>query len=121
MIQQALAAHWGHPLDLAFSDLCPPPALASLTLSQALPVEEALRLCIRAVYDVRRDHDTLQRNVMQQGVAKGFDHCRAHYPLRREFATLSVLLKKDARSLRAPLEGRGLKCNSAEKSWTHNA
>lgn len=107
MIQQALAAHWGHPLDLAFSDLCPPPALASLTLSQALPVEEALRLCIRAVYDVRRDHDTLQRNVMQQGVAKGFDHCRAHYPLRREFATLSVLLKKDARSLRAPLEGAG--------------
>lgn len=107
MIQQALAEQLGQPSAMPFSELCPPPALSSLTLQRALPVEEALRLCVRAVYDVRRDHDALQRQVMHQGIAKGFDSCRAHYPLRREFATLSVTLEKDAVALQPSLQAAG--------------
>ncbi|WP_404473841.1 4-phosphoerythronate dehydrogenase PdxB [Vreelandella venusta] len=107
MIQQALAEQLGQPSAMPFSELCPPPALSSLTLQRALPVEEALRLCVRAVYDVRRDHDALQRQVMHQGIAKGFDSCRANYPLRREFATLSVTLEKDAVALQPSLQAAG--------------
>ena len=107
MIQQALAAQLNQPSGMPFSELCPPPALATLTLQSALPVEEALRLCVRAVYDVRRDHDALQRQVTHQGIAKGFDSCRANYPRRREFATLTVFLENDAVSLQPSLQAAG--------------
>ncbi|WP_311062884.1 4-phosphoerythronate dehydrogenase PdxB [Halomonas sp. DWK9] len=107
MIQQALAEQLGLPSAMPFNELCPPPALATLTLQSALPVEEALRLCVRAVYDLRRDHDALQRQVLDQGIVKGFDHCRAHYPLRREFATLTVRLLGSSQDLETMLRGAG--------------
>ncbi|MGM0833037.1 4-phosphoerythronate dehydrogenase PdxB [Halomonas qaidamensis] len=113
MIQQAFAEHIGQPSPLRFSELCPLPALAELTLQQALPVEDALRLCVRAVYDVRRDHDMLQRHVFHQGIKKGFDDCRSNYPLRREFATLRVLLENDATVLEAPLLAAGFQVQCA--------
>jgi len=107
MIHRALAEHLGTPSALALDDICPPPALASLTLTQALPVEEALRLCARAVYDTRRDHDALCRRAAREGMAQGFDACRADYPLRREFATLNVHLQGDAQPLATPLRAAG--------------
>jgi erythronate-4-phosphate dehydrogenase len=107
MIQQALAHHCGQPNDLAFVDICPPPALASLHLQHALPPEDALRLCMRAVYDIRRDHDALQRQTLHHGMRKGFDDCRANYPLRREFATLTVQLSGEAVELEGILRGAG--------------
>lgn len=113
MIHQALAAHLGQSSSLGFDELCPPPALESLTLEQALPVEDALRLCVRAVYDTRRDHDTLQRQVRQLGVVKGFDHCRTHYPLRRELATLEVRLNGAANELFEPLGAAGFRVSVA--------
>ncbi|MGO3058415.1 4-phosphoerythronate dehydrogenase PdxB [Halomonas sp. AOP43-A1-21] len=107
MIQQSLASHLGLASQVAFADICPPPALASLHLQDALPVEDALRVCMRAVYDVRRDHDSLQRQVLKQGVKQGFDTCRASYPLRREFATLDITLSGGALALESILRGAG--------------
>lgn len=107
MIQQALASHYGQPRDLTFADICPPPALASLHLQHALPPEDALRLCMRAVYDVRRDHDALKRQTLHHGMRKGFDDCRANYPLRREFAMLNVQLSGEAVVLEDLLRGAG--------------
>lgn len=119
MIQQALARHCGESSELSvsrelsfaselsFADICPPPALASLHLQHALPPEDALRLCMRAVYDVRRDHDALQRQTLHHGMRKGFDDCRANYPLRREFATLTVKLSGGAVALEEVLRGAG--------------
>ncbi len=107
MIHHALAEHLGKPGALALGDICPPPALASLTLTEALPIEDALRLCTRAVYDTRRDHDALHRRAGSEGMAAGFDACRAAYPLRREFATLDVQLQGEARVLAVPLRAAG--------------
>ena len=107
MIEQALARYCGQSSDLTFADICPPPALASLHLQHALPPEDALRLCMRAVYDVRRDHDALQRQTLNYGMRKGFDDCRANYPLRREFATLNVQLSGEAVALEGMLRGAG--------------
>ncbi len=112
MIQQALDHHCGQPSELTFADICPPPALASLYLQHALPPEDALRLCMRAVYDVRRDHDALQRQTQHHGMRKGFDDCRANYPLRREFATLNVQLSGEAIALEGVLRGAGFSINS---------
>jgi erythronate-4-phosphate dehydrogenase len=111
MIQQALAHHCGQPSYLTFADICPPPALTSLHLQHALPPEDALRLCMRAVYDVRRDHDALQRQTQHHGMRKGFDDCRANYPLRREFATLNVQLSGEAIALEGVLRGAGFSVN----------
>jgi erythronate-4-phosphate dehydrogenase len=107
MIEQALARYCGQPSGLTLTDICPPPELASLHLQHALPPEDALRLCMRAVYDVRRDHDALQRQTLNHGMRKGFDDCRANYPLRREFATLNVQLSGEAVALEGMLLGAG--------------
>ncbi|HAA46031.1 MAG: erythronate-4-phosphate dehydrogenase [Halomonas sp. 54_146] len=112
MIEQALARHVGQPSNLTFADICPPPALASLHLQHALPAEDALRLCMRAVYDVRRDHDALQHQTLHHGMHKGFDDCRANYPLRREFATLNVQLSGEAVALEGLLRGAGFAVSS---------
>ncbi|WP_447555767.1 4-phosphoerythronate dehydrogenase PdxB [Vreelandella sp. EE22] len=107
MIQQALAHHFGVTERRSFDEICPPPALASLNLEQALAPEDALRLCMRAVYDARRDHDALTRQIRRHGPAKGFDDCRANYPMRREFATLNVRLYGDALVLENLLRAAG--------------
>ena len=109
MIQQALARHAERRIQNAFADICPLPVLASLHVQEVLPVEDALRLCMRAVYDVRRDHDSLQRQVLLQGIRQGFDDCRANYPLRREFATLNVRLSGNAVALESPLSAAGFR------------
>ncbi|WP_136247715.1 4-phosphoerythronate dehydrogenase PdxB [Halomonas borealis] len=112
-IYQALAHRFGLPARLSLAALSPAPPLAALTLDGGLSPEEALRLCMRAVYDVRRDHDALQRESRRQGLAVGFDDCRARYPLRREFATPSVELRPAAEALAALLEGAGFRVTRA--------
>jgi erythronate-4-phosphate dehydrogenase len=106
-IHQALAAHLGQTSGLTLDAICPSPALASVTLQQALPSEDALRRCAAAVYDVRRDHESLTRETYALGLAKGFDRCRANYPLRREFSTLTVRLRDEAQPLAPVLSAAG--------------
>ncbi|NOG30835.1 4-phosphoerythronate dehydrogenase PdxB [Halomonas sp. TBZ9] len=107
MIHHALAQHLGRQSPLTLADICPSPALGELTLQQAIPTEDALRLCMRAVYDPRRDHDRLAREMQHQAIGNAFDRCRADYPLRREFATLKVRLGDDATSLAPGLRAAG--------------
>ncbi|MFQ3786846.1 4-phosphoerythronate dehydrogenase PdxB [Halomonas sp. A29] len=108
-IYTALVRYLGLPARVGLDDLLPVPPVSRLTLEGGLNPEEALRLCLRAVYDVRRDHDSLQRESLRQGMAKGFDACRANYPLRRELSTLTVELGPDAKALAPWLLGAGLK------------
>ncbi|MDR5867632.1 4-phosphoerythronate dehydrogenase PdxB [Halomonas koreensis] len=108
-IYRALAHRLGLPARLTLGDLAPAPPLASLTLDGGLSVDEALRLCMRAVHDVRRDHDALRREARRQGLAAGFDACRARYPLRREFSTLAVALRPAAEALAGPLSAAGFR------------
>ena len=91
-VHAAFCRHLGLPVRLELGDLLPPPPLSRLRLEGGLQAEEALRLCMRTVYDVRRDHDSLRRESRWRGMAKGFDACRINYPLRREFSTLTVEL-----------------------------
>ncbi|WP_252109853.1 MULTISPECIES: 4-phosphoerythronate dehydrogenase PdxB [unclassified Halomonas] len=114
MIQQALTQALKMPDGPSFSSICPKPALRALQFQSALPIEDALRLCMRAVYDVRRDGQALKRECRQRGPAAGFDHCRTNYPLRREFATLEVYLSGDAHSLEPALSAAGFNARCVE-------
>lgn len=108
-IYRALCQRLGLPARLALGDLLPAPPLRRLELGGGLTPEEALRLCARAVFDVRRDHDRLLREQHRQGLARGFDACRANYPLRREFATLGIELGEGAEDLAPLLAGAGFR------------
>ena len=98
-IYTALCRQLGLPARLSLDELLPSPPVSSLALgdvlSAGLEAEDVLRLCQRMVYDVRRDHDSLQRESHRLGMAPGFDFCRANYPLRREFSTLTVRLESE--------------------------
>ncbi|WP_104202458.1 4-phosphoerythronate dehydrogenase PdxB [Billgrantia saliphila] len=108
-VYTALSRCLGLPARLALTDLLPAPPVSLLALQGGLAPEEALRLCLRTVYDVRRDHDSLLRESHRQGMAKGFDACRANYPLRREFSTLAVELGHDGQALSTWLQSAGLR------------
>ncbi|HSH57735.1 MAG TPA: 4-phosphoerythronate dehydrogenase PdxB [Halomonas sp.] len=108
-VARALCRAFGLPCRVTLEELLPTPPLRSLALGEGLEREEALRLAMRAVYDPRRDHDSLRRASRRQGVARGFDACRANYPLRREFATLEVVLAEEDRRLATLLAGAGFR------------
>ncbi|MBY6029482.1 4-phosphoerythronate dehydrogenase PdxB [Halomonas sp. DP8Y7-1] len=108
-IYQALVEHLGVDEVVTLQELLPPPALARMTWQRALPVEEVLRACMRAVYEPRRDHDRLAQALATSSPAQGFDQCRASYPLRREFSTLSVELTGEAQRLAKVLSGAGFR------------
>ncbi|MFB9146613.1 4-phosphoerythronate dehydrogenase PdxB [Halomonas alkalicola] len=109
MVYRALCRELGLPARVTLDALLPSPPLRRLALGPGLDPEEALRLCLRAVHDVRRDHDSLRRESRRQGMAKGFDACRANYPLRREFSTLEVELTEPDAALAALLTGAGFR------------
>ncbi|WP_136253840.1 4-phosphoerythronate dehydrogenase PdxB [Onishia niordana] len=106
-VYRAAMEHLGLPVRVALSDLAPPPPLPSLILDAGLTPWEALRLCVRACYDVRRDHDGLRRYQRERGLAAGFDAYRSEYPLRREFSTLTIRLRTDASTLAPMLDAAG--------------
>ncbi|MBF7054552.1 4-phosphoerythronate dehydrogenase PdxB [Halomonas sp. KAO] len=108
-VTRALCRAFGLPCRVTLEELLPTPPLRSLALGEGLEKEEALSLAMRAVYDPRRDHDSLRRASRRQGMARGFDACRANYPLRREFATLEVALAEEDRHLATLLAGAGFR------------
>ncbi|MDR5904938.1 4-phosphoerythronate dehydrogenase PdxB [Franzmannia qiaohouensis] len=110
-IYAAAMRRFGLSARLSLDDLAPRPPLSRLELGGGLPAWDALRLCMRAVYDVRRDHDGLARRAATQGMAKGFDAWRADYPLRREFGTLEVALGQGGRALAPLLSAAGFRIN----------
>lgn len=108
-VYQALMQYLGLPIRHHLVDLAPPPALRRLVLDAGYGVWEALRLCARACYDVRRDMMALAGERQRLGMAAGFDYCRANYPLRREFSTLEVALRPGAAELEPWLTAAGFR------------
>ena len=106
-VYEALSRYLGLPVRQTLDALLPAPPLPRLVLDGGLAPEDALRRCLRAVYDVRRDHDALYRESRRRGMAAGFDACRVEYPLRRELSTLEVELREGARELAPLLMGMG--------------
>ncbi|WP_148254356.1 4-phosphoerythronate dehydrogenase PdxB [Aidingimonas lacisalsi] len=106
-IYTALTTRFGLPRRQSFDTLTPPPALSSLTLSAGLAPWDALRLCVRAVHDVRQEHDRLTLARCEKGMPAGFDACRTGEVRRREFSTLTVALEAEAAELAPWLSAAG--------------
>ncbi|GAB2794720.1 4-phosphoerythronate dehydrogenase PdxB [Halomonas shantousis] len=115
MVYQAAMRYFGLPARRKLGQLKPEPWLRKIVLNHWAPPLEALSLCTRACYDVRRDMLAFDHYRRRMGMAVGFDAYRAEYPMRREFFTLRVELKKNARGLREVLEGFGFNLKLAGK------
>ncbi|SHF03215.1 4-phosphoerythronate dehydrogenase [Modicisalibacter ilicicola DSM 19980] len=115
LVYQAMMRHYGLPARRKLGQIKPDNWLRKIVLSGWAPPMEALSLCVRACYDVRRDMLGFERYRRRLGLAEAFDRYRAEYPVRREFSTLRVDLKKNTGDLRDAIEGFGFKPKLANK------
>ncbi|MEC9482171.1 MAG: DUF3410 domain-containing protein, partial [Halomonas sp.] len=115
LVYQALVHHFGLPARRKLGQIKPEPWLHKVVLTAWAPPLEALSLCMRACYDVRRDMVGFERYRRRLGMATGFDRYRTEYPVRREFSTLRVDLMKNNAGLREAIEGFGFKLKLAGK------
>lgn len=116
LVYQALMRYYGLPARRKLGQIKPDPWLRKIVLTAWAPPLEALSLCVRACYDVRRDMVGFERYRRRLGMVTAFDRYRDEYPVRREFSTLRVDLKKNAGDLRDAIEGYGFKVKLASKS-----
>ena len=115
MLYQAMSRHFGLPVRKRLGQLKPENWLRRIAISRRAPPQEALLLCTRTCYDVRRDALLFERYRRQYGMAKGFDLMRREYPTRREFSTLRVELKHSAGAVREVLENAGFAIRAPRK------
>ncbi|OHV09919.1 4-phosphoerythronate dehydrogenase PdxB [Kushneria phosphatilytica] len=115
MIHEAMSRHFGLPARKRLGQLKPDSWLRRITLTGWAPPLEALTLCARACYDIRRDALLLERYRRHYGMAEGFDRMRKEYPPRREFSTLRVSLKHNAGDLRDTIVSAGFSLRLAGK------
>ncbi len=107
MLYQAVSRFYGLPARRSLGQMMPENWLKRIALSGRAPPMEALRLCARSCYDVRRDALLMERYRRHYGMAEGFDLMRKEYPLRREYSSLRVELKRSAGAVREMLEHAG--------------
>jgi erythronate-4-phosphate dehydrogenase len=93
----------------------PPPPVPHVDLSQIKETEELLRQAVLRVYDIEADSLRLKRSCVEDPVARAaaFDQQRSRYPMRREFTSTQVTLKKPTAKLLATLQGLGFKIEGA--------
>jgi erythronate-4-phosphate dehydrogenase len=94
----------------------PPPPVPHVDLSQIKDTEELLRQAVLRVYDIEADSLRLKRSCVEDPVtrAAAFDQQRSRYPMRREFTSTQVTLKKPTQKLLTTLQGLGFKTGATE-------
>jgi len=101
----------------------PPPPVPAVDLSQVSSfksqvsnTEDLLRQAVLRVYDIEADSLRLKRSCVEDPVARAaaFDQQRSKYPMRREFTSTQVTLKKPTLKLIATLQGLGFKTGAME-------
>jgi erythronate-4-phosphate dehydrogenase len=94
----------------------PPPPVPHIDLSQIKDSEDLLRQAVLRVYDIEADSLRLKRSCVEDPVARAaaFDQQRSRYPMRREFTSTTITLKKPTAKLLATLQGLGFKAGALE-------
>ena len=88
----------------------PAQTLLALQLAAHTPVEHALRLICRAVYDPRSDDAAFRLSLQGDAQARraAFDQVRKKYPVRREIPDLQVQLSQPSAALEQMLMALGV-------------
>ena len=88
----------------------PAQTLLAMELAAHTPVEEALRVICRAVYDPRSDDAAFRLSLQGDALTRraAFDQVRKNYPVRREIPDLQVRVNQPAVELQQILQALGI-------------
>ncbi len=88
----------------------PAQSLLAMELAAHTPVEEALRVICRAVYDPRSDDAAFRLSLQGDALTRraAFDQVRKNYPVRREIPDLQVRVNQPAVELQQILQALGI-------------
>ena len=88
----------------------PAQTLLAMELAAHTPVEEALRVICRAVYDPRSDDAAFRLSLQGDALTRraAFDQVRKNYPVRREIPDLQVRVNQPAVELQQMLQALGI-------------
>ncbi len=109
MIYKSFCKYFGLPARVRTAAITPIPPLRMISFTENVTVQSAASMAIRAVYDIRRD-DAWMRGLLRmdkETARQAFDHMRKSYPVRREFNTLRVRLKRCGDDVKESLSSLG--------------
>lgn len=88
----------------------PAQTLLAMELAAHTPVEEALRVICRAVYDPRSDDAAFRLSLQGDALTRraAFDQVRKNYPVRREIPDLQVRVNQPTIELQQMLQALGI-------------
>lgn len=88
----------------------PAQTLLAMELAAHTPVEEALRVICRAVYDPRSDDAAFRLSLQGDALTRraAFDQVRKNYPVRREIPDLQVRVNQPTTELQQMLQALGI-------------
>jgi erythronate-4-phosphate dehydrogenase len=109
-VYQALCKHFGLPARKRLAQMLPEPEILYVGVSPECQLEPILNRLVHVAYDIRRDDRALRRAVARtDDIPAAFDRLRKHYPVRREFSSLSVKVRKKDLDNTPALEAIGFK------------
>jgi erythronate-4-phosphate dehydrogenase len=109
MLYQAACAHVGISPTWSAHAALPPPPLRQLEFSASADAAQILQTAVMACYDVRADDAALRRLTAAPDAGAYFDLLRKNYPIRREFANLTLRLQNPPDALCARLRALDFK------------
>jgi erythronate-4-phosphate dehydrogenase len=111
-VYKACCQTFGLPIRNKLAQYLPEPSIKKIKFGDSVPVRQALRTAIRAVYEVRVDDGIMRSTLLRtngeaQAMRTQFDLLRKNYPLRRDIPTMRVEVPSKRQDLQQALEAAG--------------
>ncbi len=111
-VYQACCQTFGLPIRNILAQYLPEPSIKKIKFGDSVPVLQAFRTAIRAVYEVRVDDGIMRSTLLrtggeEQAMREQFDLLRKNYPLRRDITTMRVEVPGKRQDLKNALEAAG--------------
>ncbi|CCK76452.1 Erythronate-4-phosphate dehydrogenase [Oleispira antarctica RB-8] len=111
-VYQACCQTFGLPIRNKLAQYLPEPSIKKIKFGDSVPVRQALRTAIRAVYEVRVDDGIMRSTLLRtngepQAMRTQFDLLRKNYPLRRDIPTMRVEVPSKRQDLQQALAAAG--------------
>lgn len=112
LVYKACCQVFGLPIRSKLAQFLPEPSIKKIKFGDSVPVYQALRTAIRAVYEVRVDDGIMRSTLLRthgeaQAMRTQFDLLRKNYPLRRDIPTMRVEVPSKRLDLQQALEAAG--------------
>ena len=111
-VYQACCETFGLPIRNKLAQLLPEPSVKKIKFGDSVPIHQALRTAIRAVYEIRVDDGIMRSTLLRtqgesQAMRSQFDALRKNYPLRRDIPTMRIEVPSKRQDLQQALAAAG--------------